>query len=110
VGLGEAAGHAAHAYSEQLVGQLRGQPGVSAVALFRGVDDPGLYLALCAWESEAARQHFSAEVLPRYEAAVREHGGWLEPVVERTLDEVDRYPREPNKARPAIRAGQAPTD
>jgi heme-degrading monooxygenase HmoA len=110
VALDAEASRAGHALAEQRAAQLRTQPGVTQVALYRGLDDPGRYLVLCGWESEAARQRFYAEVLPRYEAAVREHGGNVETFVERTLTDVDRYPREPSATRPQIRAGRAPTD
>ncbi len=106
----DAASARTRAAGEQLLGQLRAEPAVSAVALYPGREDPGQYLALCGWESEHARQRFYAQALPRYEAIMRQHGGRIEPFVERTLVDVDRYPRESYATRPAIRAGQTPTD
>jgi heme-degrading monooxygenase HmoA len=106
----DATGAAARAAGDHLVDQPRGDTGVTAVSRYRGLDDPGQYLWLYGWESEAAQQRFYAETLPRYEAMLREHSRRVEPFVERTLAEVDRYPREPHAARPPIRAGQTPTD
>ncbi len=105
-----AAGEAARAFGEGLAGQLRAERGLTALALYQGLDDQSQYLALCGWASATERQRFYAATLPRYEAAVRERGGRVETFVERTLVEVDGYPREPDAARPPIRAGQTPAD
>jgi heme-degrading monooxygenase HmoA len=101
---------AAQAAGEQLIARLGAEPARMGFALHRGADEPSQYLALYGWESESARQRFYMEALPRYEAAVRVHGGQVEAFVERTLADVDRYPREANAARPPIRAGQTPVD
>jgi heme-degrading monooxygenase HmoA len=95
---------------QQLRERLRADPSRPTVGLYQGLDDASRYLALLGWESEAARRQFYAESWPRYEASIREQGGRVEPFVERTLADVDGYPRDPAAARPPIRAGLVPTD
>jgi hypothetical protein len=103
-------GGAAAAFAERLRDHWRAEPGATWVALYQARDRLAQYLVLCGWESEHARQRFYAEVLPRYEAMVREQGGQIEPFIERTLVDVDRYPREASAARSPMRTGRTPTD
>ena len=110
VALGADGAATAAGFGERLGQQRRGEPALTQVALYPARDDTGQYLVLCGWDTEAARQQFYAETLPRYEAMSREGGGRIEPFVERTLADVNRYPRDPRAARPPIRAGRAPAD
>jgi hypothetical protein len=110
VELPESASGAARAFSDQVAREMCARPDVARVAIYRGLDNPHRFLALCDWETEAALQAFYAEVLPTYASAVRDHGGRLDVFVERTQADLDRYPREPNAPRPAEQPGLTPTD
>jgi heme-degrading monooxygenase HmoA len=109
VALGSGSG-AARTAGDHLIGHLCAEPAMTGVGLYQGLDDPSQYLVLFGWETEDARQRFYAESLPRYEAAIRGPGGRVDSFVERTLADVDGYPRESDAARPPIRAGRTPTD
>jgi hypothetical protein len=110
VELPPAAGGAALAFSDEVAREMCARPGVVQVAIYRDLDRPHRFLALCDWDSADTRQAFYAEALPRYASAVREHGGRLDVFVERTPADLARYPRAGDQPRPAPAPGLTPTD